>query len=146
MADVLAAHAYGAAYNEALAYLGARLVDPASDSSPRGYALAADDRHRARGLRPAEIGRARAVDRSASALRGLGPLDLPARSSRGCAARGRMRRALARDLGHRLGRVLYERVRAAASTAGAALALLASAPAAACAAARAALLRDRSAD
>src|SRR5262249_7388897 len=90
---------YGAAYNEALAYLGARLVDPASDfvagwtdPQPSGSTT------RARWLEAHEAfeaGRA---------------LDLPSRLKAPIVRSRELRRALARDLGRRLGRLLYERV------------------------------------
>jgi hypothetical protein len=105
-----AAQAYGAAYNEALAHLGSRLVDPASESlSEERHALATGgplgalpdievlarihwlEAHR-------RFEETRSLTPSASLLE-------PLRRSRS------LRRALARDLGHRIGRVLLERVR-----------------------------------
>lgn len=84
--------AYGAAYNEALVYLGARLVDPASDlvvpaAAPRTAWLDAHRRF--------EEGKRRNPPEAILA---------PLRGSRA------LRRALAREIGHRLGRMLFERV------------------------------------
>ncbi len=104
--------AYSAAYDEGLAYLGSLLVDPAGD-----YLLPDDRRALA-----AAGGRAERGVGAASALRDrwiashlrfetgrswVVPEEI-ARPLRG--ARG-VRRALARDLGHRLGWSLFERVR-----------------------------------
>ena len=90
---------YGAAYNEALAYLGARLVDPASDlvSGP-GEAPAGEQRIRRAWIEAHRIFEAgNAADPPAALLSRL----------RGS---GELRKTLARDLGRRLGRILYERV------------------------------------
>lgn len=96
--------AYGHAYNEALAFLGARWVDPvsvpetafeagdASDAPSVEFRLAWMEGHR--------VFEASGGGRPPRAL--LEPL----RGSR------TIRRALARDLGHRLGSELYARVRA----------------------------------
>jgi hypothetical protein len=97
--------AYGAAYTEALAYLGARLVDPACDfgsavrhatggSGAPGPAIDAEgwlETHR----RLEQSDAAEPDDAMLEALRGSRDL----------------RRALARDLGARLGALLVERVR-----------------------------------
>ncbi|HEX4823447.1 MAG TPA: ChaN family lipoprotein [Candidatus Polarisedimenticolaceae bacterium] len=90
---------YGAAYNEALAYLGARLVDPASDfvagwtdPQPSGSTT------RARWLGAHEE------------FEGSSRLDLPPKLKAPLMRSRDLRRALARDLGRRLGRLLYERV------------------------------------
>lgn len=113
ISDDPAERAYGAAYNEALAYLGSRLVDPASDylsgEDLRALRVGAasdvedpDVRERTRWLeahaRFEASGRSRAPDALLDPLRG---------------PRGRAR-TLARDLGHRLGRTLYHRVRSGA--------------------------------
>jgi len=97
-----AARAYGAAYNEALAVLAARLVDPAGEpgttrASGRAMASAATDRERwlRRHARFEASGRA---EPPAALLE-------PLRGSRETA------RDLARALGRRLGRALYDRVR-----------------------------------
>jgi hypothetical protein len=90
---------YGAAYNEALAYLGARLVDPASDLVAGSGELPDAERRQRR----AWIDAHRAFEASSAAgppVALLGPL-------RGSSE---MRRTLARELGRRLGRLLYERV------------------------------------
>jgi hypothetical protein len=97
-ADNAADAAYGAAFNEALAYLGSRLVDPTTDYlKPPPAEPAADgelqlwlDLHR----RFEESQRARPPE----AL-----LDRMRRSRK-------LRRMIARDLGRRLGAVLFERV------------------------------------
>ena len=109
--DDPASNAYGAAYNEALAYLGSRLVDPASDY------LSAED---LRAVRPGR-GRRRVDAALAERVRWIEaharfegstrptPPDVLLRPLRGTRRRAR---TLARDLGHRLGRILYERFRA----------------------------------
>lgn len=102
-AEIVAADAaertYGAAYNEALAYLGARLVDPASDlvSGP-GEAPAGEQRIRRAWIEAHRIFEAGSASDPPEAL--LARL-------RGS---GELRKTLARDLGRRLGRILYERV------------------------------------
>ena len=109
-----AARAYGAAYNEALAYLGSRLVDPASDYlgwdersslvAGAGAVPPASDSELSARIRWLEEHR-----RFEASRRALPPDELlqPLRGSRP------LRRSLARDLGQRLGRVLFERVRGA---------------------------------
>ncbi len=90
---------YGAAYNEALAYLGARLVDPASDLVARiGDGPAAGRRARRSWADAHRAFIASAANAPPEAL--LAPL------------RGSVetRRALARELGRKLGQILYERV------------------------------------
>ena len=109
-----AARAYGAAYNEALAFLGARLVDPASDflSGEERETMEAD----ASGVgSPADevverIHWLEAHRRFEVSNRLLPPAALlaPLRGSRP------LRRALARDLGHRLGQRLLDDVRSGA--------------------------------
>jgi len=97
--------AYGAAYTEALAYLGARLVDPACDF---GSAL----RHAAGGSgRPGResdeagwLEEHRRLERSDAP----GPDEAFVEALRGSRD---LRRLLARDLGARLGATLVERVR-----------------------------------
>lgn len=111
VADVLA-RTYGAAYNEALADLGALLVDPASD-----FLALADARSRpttgtvARGLKTAVETAERAQWIEAHRhFEATGHLDLPRSLLEGMRRSRSTRRAMARDLGHRLGRVLFERV------------------------------------
>lgn len=90
---------YGAAYNEALAYLGARLVDPASDLvAGSGEVLASERRARRAWIEAHGIFEASTAADPPSAL--LAPL-------RGSSE---TRRALARELGRKLGRLLYDRV------------------------------------
>ena len=90
---------YGAVYNEALAYLGARLVDPASDLvAGSGEVRASERRARRAWIEAHSIFEASTAADPPSAL--LGPL-------RGSSE---MRRTLARELGRKLGRLLYERV------------------------------------
>jgi hypothetical protein len=110
-ADVLA-RTYGAAYNEALADLGALLVDPASD-----IVAVADARSRpttgtvSRALRTAVETAERAQWSEAHRrYEATGRLELPRSLLDGMRRSRSMRRAMARDLGHRLGRVLFERV------------------------------------
>lgn len=95
-ADDPAAAAYGAAYDEALAVLGAALVDPTAaypDAAPRrGSARDWLESHR-------RYERTRKVEPPGALLE-------PLRSSRP------LRRALAEDLGGRLGTALFERVQA----------------------------------
>jgi uncharacterized iron-regulated protein len=107
-----AARAYGAAYNEALAYLGARLVDPASDYlSEEEWRAAAVGRIGGPAAAPADlelrIAWLEAHGRFEEGGEPVPPESLlePMRSSRALA------RDLARDLGHRLGRLLFDRVR-----------------------------------
>jgi hypothetical protein len=87
--DDPAATAYGAAYNEALAYVGSKLIDPTSDyPGPAGPPLEEHESfERSRRLHPPGAFLER--------LQRSRPL----------------RRRLARDLGRRLGSVLYDRVR-----------------------------------
>lgn len=98
VSDDPAERAYGAAYNEALAYLGARLVDPASDVVVGvDAATPAERRRRAQWLEAhREFEASRASTPPASLLR-------PLRRSR------ELRRQLAHDLGRHLGILLYER-------------------------------------
>lgn len=107
--DDPAARAYGAAYDEALAVLGSRLVDPTGGFPGIGepavvaggsrWAIDPDGPEHAEWLdshrRFEDTGRARMPQRLMAQLRGSRPL----------------RRALARDLGYRLGETLFERVR-----------------------------------
>jgi hypothetical protein len=89
---------YGAAYNEALAYLGARLVDPTSEfvaDAPEPPSEGSVRRSWLDGHRLFEASR-----------RAEPPMELRAPLLRS----RELRRALARDLGRRLGRILYERV------------------------------------
>lgn len=90
---------YGAAYNEALAYLGARLVDPASDIVAGSGDLPPTER---RALR-AWIEGHRMFEAS-NAAEPPAALLAPLRRS------NEIRRTLARELGRRLGRLLYDRV------------------------------------
>jgi len=90
---------YGAAYNEALAYLSARLVDPASDLMA-GFGEAPRAERRSR---KAWIEAHRAFEASRAVDPPLGILE-PLRGS------SAFRRSLARELGGKLGRQLYERV------------------------------------
>jgi hypothetical protein len=90
---------YGAAYNEALAYLGARLVDPASDLvAGSGEVPKAERRFRRAWIE------AHRVFEASSALDPPVELLEPLRGS------SELRRTLARELGRKLGRLLYERV------------------------------------
>ena len=94
--DDPAERAYGAAFNEALAYLGARLVDPASEMVTGADArTVADLRRRTRWMD---------AHRAFEASRAAGPPEPLLRSLRGTRE---LRRVLARDLGRRLGRTLY---------------------------------------
>ena len=90
---------YGTAYNEALAYLGARLVDPASDLVAGTGEVSASERRTRRAWIDAHrlFEASGAVNPAASLLEPLRSSDVT-------------RRALARELGRRLGRQLYERV------------------------------------
>ncbi len=90
---------YGAAYNEALAYLGARLVDPASDlvAGP-GEVAPAEQR-----IRRAWIEAHRMFEASGAA-------EPPAALLERLRGSAEIRKTLARELGRRLGRILYERV------------------------------------
>jgi hypothetical protein len=90
---------YGAAYNEALAYLGARLVDPASDLVAGSGEVPAPERR----ARRAWIEAHRIFELSTS----LVPPPALLKPLRGSTE---TRRALARELGRKLGRLLYERV------------------------------------
>jgi len=93
---------YGAAYNEALAYLGAWLVDPTSEYRPVGSAD------------PGTTGEEGETERWLAAHRNY---ELSPGAKVPAALRGRMvesrrlRRRLAHDLGRRLGAVLFERFR-----------------------------------
>lgn len=105
-----ALRAYGAAYNEALAYLGARVVDPASDWLPSERTRAV--RAVTGGVAPAPFLRTRRrwLERHGEAersRRAVPPDELlaPLRRSQS------LRRLIARDLGQRLGQVLFDRVR-----------------------------------
>jgi hypothetical protein len=90
---------YGAAYNESLAYLGARLVDPASDLVAGAGEVPAAERR----LRREWIEAHRVFEASRAVGPPSGLLEPLRRSSE-------TRRTLARELGRRLGRLLYERV------------------------------------
>lgn len=91
--------AYGAAYNEALAFLGCRLVDPAVP--PRvPYASAGEPRERLDWLE---------AHRRFEASRRLDPPEAVAEPLRRSRAH---RRILAKELGERLGRLLFRRVEA----------------------------------
>ncbi len=99
-----AERAYGQAYNEALAFLGARWIDPVSVSETEiGTAEASD--FPSVEFRIAWMEAHRAFEASGSSRPPRALLD-PLRKSR------TTRRALARDLGHRLGSELYARARA----------------------------------
>jgi hypothetical protein len=98
-ASDLADRLYGAAYNEALAYLGARLIDPASDFVA-GWTDAQPP-----GRKTRESWLAAHEEFEAS-----GASELPVRLRAPLQRSRDLRRALARDLGRRLGRVLYQRV------------------------------------
>jgi hypothetical protein len=90
---------YGAAYNEGLAYLGARLIDPASDFvAGRGERPSAERNRRKHWLEAHRV------------FEASGSSDLPAALMAPLRGSRETRRALARDLGRRLGRVLYDRV------------------------------------
>jgi hypothetical protein len=90
---------YGAAYNEALAYLGARLVDPASDFvAGSAEAPAAERRVRTAWLE------------AHGAFEASGSIEVPSELLASLTRSRVLRRALARDLGRKLGRILYERV------------------------------------
>lgn len=97
-----AAAAYAAAYNEALAYLGSRLIEPASDYLSEDDGAPADAEEFERWL---ALGRRFETSRAS-----VPPPELRERlgSSRP------LRRALARDLGRRLGALLFEGVRSGA--------------------------------
>jgi len=106
-----AARAYGAAYNEALAYLGARLVDPSGD------ALTGDE---VQALRDAGVDNGTDVAQIEARVRWLAAHRLAEQSGRRSPgqellaplrADRPLRRALSKELGHRLGRVLLDRVR-----------------------------------
>lgn len=101
-ADDPAAAAYGAAYSEALAHLGSRLVDPTCD-------LARGDGRRGRGA-AARAGAARWLDAHRRFERSR-RLDPPAALLDALRRSRPLRRGLARDLGRRLGQSLFERVR-----------------------------------
>jgi hypothetical protein len=90
---------YGAAYNEALAYLGARLIDPASDFvAGKGE--------------PPSVERRRITQwmEAHRAFEATGAVDLPPELIASLRGSRDLRRALARHLGRHLGRALYERV------------------------------------
>ncbi len=90
---------YGAAYNEALAYLGARLVDPASDLvAGSGDVPLVERKSRRAFVEAHRMFEASNAEEPPAGL--LAPL-------RGSSER---RRTLARELGRKLGRLLYERV------------------------------------
>lgn len=102
------ARAYGAAYNEALAALGSRLVDPTGDFPGVEESLAPSVAGGARSAVHADWLEAHREFESAGTAR------LPD-TLRAELARSRpLRRAVARDLGYRLGEVLFERVRTGA--------------------------------
>ncbi len=98
-----AERAYGAAYNEALAFLGSAVVDPAGGpdaGSPRGEARRARPFH---GARKAWLEAHAAFERSAA-------VDPPERLLAALRGSRRLRRYLGRDLGERLGGILFRRV------------------------------------
>jgi hypothetical protein len=97
--DDAAEKTYGTAYNEALAYLGARLVDPATDLIAGPSELPPSQRR----VRRAWIEAHRAFEAS-------GAVDPPAALLAPLRGSSETRRALARELGRKLGQVLYERV------------------------------------
>lgn len=108
-----AARAYGAAYNEALAYLGARLVDPAGEyhsldeDSPEGLVDANGEPS------PSTHAAMRAAWLRAHATFERGSADVPPAALLDPLREGRaVARTIARDLGIRLGRLLYARARA----------------------------------
>lgn len=90
---------YGAAYNEALAYLGARLVDPASEFIV-GTGSGSVKVHRTR----------RAWLEAHRIFEGTAAVNPPSSLLRPLRASSETRRALARELGRRLGKVLYQLV------------------------------------
>ena len=90
---------YGTAYNEALAYLGARLVDPASDLVAGAGKLSRSER-RAR----------QAWSDAHRAFVASGAKEPPPELLAPLRGSSETRRALARELGRTLGRLLYERV------------------------------------
>ncbi len=99
---------YGAAYNEALAYLGARLVDPATDyllgdARPGAAAVGAED-----ALTSDEVAAVEAHRQFEQASRRFSP---PVALRDALVRSRRLRRATARDVGARLGRRLLEQVR-----------------------------------
>jgi len=107
-----AARAYGATYNEALAVLGSRLVDPTGDfpgvDTPHGEGAVAGG---SRQVPETSAGRDEWLDshktfEASNRARPPETLLEPLRQSRP------LRRALASDLGPRLGAILFERVRA----------------------------------
>lgn len=106
-----AARAYGAAYNEALAHLGSRLVDPASDF------LSGDEPAARAALGPFRGGPGLQSDEQIQWLSAhrrfedSGHLAPPSSLLEPLRRFRSLRRALARDLGQRVGRVLVERVR-----------------------------------
>lgn len=95
---------YGAAYNEGLACLGARLLDPASGFQPRPAPEPRDPDA------AAWLAEHLGYERSPRVLPPLPLLDAAA-SSRA------LRRAVARELGQRLGLILFDRVRSGVWTA-----------------------------
>jgi hypothetical protein len=100
--------AYGAAYNEAVVYLGARLVDPASDVVTRSEmdALAASAREDS----DATVRDRMAWLESHRRFEATTRLTLPGELAEPLHRSRTLRRSLARDLGHRLGRVLFDLV------------------------------------
>ena len=90
---------YGTAYNEALAYLGARLVDPAFDLVAESGDVPTSERR----ARRAWIEAHRAFEGSSAA-------DPPAVLLEPLRRSGDFPRVLARELGRKLGRLLYDRV------------------------------------
>jgi hypothetical protein len=107
-ADALA-RTYGAAYNEALAYLGSRLVDPASD-----FVGVEEARPGAPTMGPTQPARAvpetaeRAQWREAHRrFETTGQIDLPRPVTEIIRKSRSVRRELARDLGYRVGRALF---------------------------------------
>ncbi|ANM29194.1 hypothetical protein ABI59_05680 [Acidobacteria bacterium Mor1] len=95
---------YGAAYNEALAYLGARLVDPATD-----YLLGSPGEGEGVEAPGPEVRGVLAAHREFE--QGSRRVALPAALRKELEGSRRLRRAAARDIGDRLGRRLLEQVR-----------------------------------
>jgi hypothetical protein len=99
--DPLAA-AYGAAYNEALAYVGARLIDPTTECFDRDADASPEDAAQEKWLAAhrdfVRTGRRRPPDELCEVIGRSRPL----------------RRAVARDVGRRVGAILFDRVQAGA--------------------------------
>jgi len=91
--------AYGAAYNEGLAYLGSKLIDPTGEELDRALT-----RNAPRGDAKRWLDAHHRYERSSRVTPPADLLDPLARSRK-------LRRTLAHDLGRRLGRALFDRVR-----------------------------------